>query len=217
MAATDNRDHLAEFSNYGMNRVDVAAPGVSILSTIPGNAYLMMSGTSMATPHVAGVAALLWSQNPSWSYAQIKERLIRSSDPVRSLNKKVVSRGRVNAYNAIHGVLPVEVVPSPSQWVDVNVAIETPHPYVNGVVYSFPIHVPNAKFIRVVYDSIDTEENYDFVLFKDSEGEALDKVSGARKNYTTDYVSGSDASIFFYPDATGIGQGFKVSKVQVVY
>ena len=82
VAATDANDGVAGFSNYG-TYVDVAAPGVSILSTIPGNGYGILSGTSMATPHVAGLAALILSLNPSLTPAQVRDLITRyASDQV---------------------------------------------------------------------------------------------------------------------------------------
>jgi hypothetical protein len=101
VAATDCNDELAWFSNYGRNSVHLGAPGVSILSTVLGNGYAYYSGTSMATPHVAGVAALLLAQNPSMSLSELKARLIWTGDPVDSLADKTITGRRLNAYNAL--------------------------------------------------------------------------------------------------------------------
>jgi subtilisin family serine protease len=102
VAATTNRDALASFSNYGRRSVHVAAPGKHILSTIRDGRYAYFSGTSMATPHVAGVAALIWSAHPEWTAAEVKARLIRTSTRVYALKKKVRARGRINAHRAFH-------------------------------------------------------------------------------------------------------------------
>ncbi len=101
VAATDSRDNLASFSNYGAASVDLAAPGVSILSTYPNNRYVNLSGTSMATPHVAGVAALAWSVSPNASVAEIKNALLGGVDRVAGLSGKVATGGRLNAYNTL--------------------------------------------------------------------------------------------------------------------
>ena len=102
VAATDNRDKLGIFSNYGERSVHVAAPGVRIWSTVRDGGYASMSGTSMATPFAAGIAALMLSAHPDLGYADIKERMIRTSTPVPGLVGKVQAKGRLNAYNALH-------------------------------------------------------------------------------------------------------------------
>jgi len=79
VAATDAEDRPAGFSNYGAY-ISVAAPGVSIISTIPGNGYGVLSGTSMATPHVSGLAALLLSLNPDLSPAQVRTLIQEHAD-----------------------------------------------------------------------------------------------------------------------------------------
>lgn len=101
VAATDNKDSLAFFSNYGKKSTHLAAPGVNIYSTIPGNKYKQNSGTSMACPHVAGAAALLWSRHPGWDYKKVKETLLGSTDKVGALADKTISGGRLNILKAL--------------------------------------------------------------------------------------------------------------------
>ncbi len=81
VGASTRSDTLASFSNFGTN-VQIVAPGQSILSTLPGNAYGTLSGTSMATPHVAGAIALLWGQNPTRTAAQITDAIFANTDNV---------------------------------------------------------------------------------------------------------------------------------------
>ncbi len=97
VAATNNQDALASFSNYGASTVDLAAPGVSILSTLPRNTYGSYSGTSMATPHVTGVAALLKSKDPSADDAQLKARILDYAEKKANLQGKTATGGRLNA------------------------------------------------------------------------------------------------------------------------
>ena len=101
VAALDRHDHLASFSNYGAKSVAIAAPGVDILSTWLGNAYEEKSGTSMATPVVAGVAALVLAENPRLSVDDLKKKLLASSDPIVALKGKTVTGGRINAAKAL--------------------------------------------------------------------------------------------------------------------
>jgi subtilisin family serine protease len=101
VAATDDNDNLSDFSCFGANSVDLAAPGSNILSTIPGNQYASYSGTSMATPHVAGAVALLWAAYPNDSYADIKAKLMGTVDQLDSLSGKMVTGGRLNINNAV--------------------------------------------------------------------------------------------------------------------
>ena len=105
VAATDHNDNLAYFSNYGPESVDIGAPGEDIYSTLPWG-YEAWSGTSMATPHVAGAAALLWAEEPDLTWAEVKERLLSTVDIVDSLDGLVSSDGRLNLYNALKNITP---------------------------------------------------------------------------------------------------------------
>ncbi len=102
VAATDSSDNLAHFSNYGLSTVDLAAPGVQILSTYPGGKYAKLSGTSMAAPHVAGLAGLILAKNPEFTSAQLKNALTTSVDQLLSLEGVVTTSGRINALKAIN-------------------------------------------------------------------------------------------------------------------
>jgi Ca2+-binding RTX toxin-like protein len=106
VAATDADDLLADFSNFGAISVDLAAPGVEIFSTLPDNTYGYLSGTSMATPHVVGVASLLWSENPDLSFSEIKKLILNSVDPTPALAGKTLTGGRLNAFNALIELAP---------------------------------------------------------------------------------------------------------------
>ncbi|MGE0495539.1 MAG: S8 family serine peptidase [Vulcanimicrobiota bacterium] len=101
VASTDSNDRLSSFSNYGATSVDLAAPGGNIYSTMPGGGYGHKSGTSMATPHVSGVAALLASAYPEMSNDELKTRILQGVDQLPSLRGKVATGGRLNAANAL--------------------------------------------------------------------------------------------------------------------
>ena len=112
VAATDDNDALATFSNFGALTVDLGAPGVSILSTTPANTYSSFSGTSMASPHVAGTAALVLAEDPSLDLVGLKAVLMDNVDAIGALAGITVTGGRLNAANAIAGLVRVVVTPT---------------------------------------------------------------------------------------------------------
>jgi subtilisin family serine protease len=101
VTATDIHNNILSSSNYGKTKVDVAAPGENIYSTLPGGRYGYMTGTSQATAFVSGMAALLLSQDPTLTPVQLKEIIKGSVDHLPQLANKVASGGRVNAYAAL--------------------------------------------------------------------------------------------------------------------
>jgi subtilisin family serine protease/subtilisin-like proprotein convertase family protein len=106
IASTDRNDNMSGFSQWGLTSVDMGAPGSAILSTTPGNTYSTYSGTSMATPHVAGAAALVWSLNPDLTPVEMKELLMVSGDANAALTGKTVSGTRLNVANALDQANP---------------------------------------------------------------------------------------------------------------
>jgi thermitase len=101
VAATTSSDGLASFSQFGRRSVHVGAPGASIYSTYPGGGYASMSGTSMATPHVAGLAALIKAARPAADWRAIRNLILSGGDPLAVLSSKTVTGNRINAFSSI--------------------------------------------------------------------------------------------------------------------
>lgn len=109
VAAINKSNELAAYSNYGLLSVDLAAPGgensnfpTAIYSTVgPGDNYRYIAGTSMAAPHVAGVAALIRAHQPTLSHHQVKARILNSARSLPSLVGKTISGGTLDAYAAL--------------------------------------------------------------------------------------------------------------------
>ncbi len=128
VAATDHNDQLAYFSNYGATTVDLAAPGVSILSTVLYNDYNYYSGTSMATPHVAGAFALLLGRFPELGVQEAKNLILNSVDVLPQLDGYCVTGGRLNVHLAIAdpdtilpgGISDLAVVEVGGTWLDLS-------------------------------------------------------------------------------------------------
>lgn len=137
VANTTSSDELNEKSHYGAKSVDIAAPGTDIYSTIPTNSYKIMSGTSMSTPMVTSTVAVMRAVNPNISAKEIKETLCSSSDKLSALTGKVISGGRLNAYNAVKAIMPT-ATPSPT-------ATPTVKPTATPTVTPSPTETPTVK------------------------------------------------------------------------
>jgi subtilisin family serine protease len=103
VAALSSDGRLTSFSNYGATSVDIAAPGADILSTLPGNQYGFASGTSMASPHVTGMVALLFAGDPSMKLKTLRGRLLDTAFSIPALDGKILTGGRVSGGKAMAG------------------------------------------------------------------------------------------------------------------
>jgi subtilisin family serine protease len=114
VAAVSIGGSLASFSNVGHHSVSLAAPGVNIMSTLPTNSggYGSLSGTSMSTPYVSGIAVLVWSREPSLTPGEVKQRIIDTSEPLPSLVSLVARSGRASAYDALTNRIPPPQTPA---------------------------------------------------------------------------------------------------------
>jgi thermitase len=101
IASTTSRGRMSGFSNYGLKNVDVASPGSGIYSTTPGNRYSNMSGTSMASPNVAGLAAEVLAHNPELTPVELKQVIMDSVTKVGSFSRRILTGGRVDLNAAL--------------------------------------------------------------------------------------------------------------------
>ena len=154
VAATDHTDQLAGFSNYGATTVDLAAPGVNILSTAIGGGYQLNSGTSMAAPHVAGVAALVRDANPGWTYQQVIDQLLATVDPLPGLQGLLATGGRLNAASALGNPEPPPPPPTP-------VALPILEDFEDGLAENFLIQAGNWSVGGGTYDATPVTNNDD--------------------------------------------------------
>jgi subtilisin family serine protease/regulation of enolase protein 1 (concanavalin A-like superfamily) len=116
VAATDRTDNRAGWSNYGAASVDLGAPGAPVFSTFADSdrAYRYYDGTSMAAPHVAGAAALIWARFPADTHQQVIQRMISTADPLPSLAGRTRSGGRLNLAAALGSSAPPPPAPAPA-------------------------------------------------------------------------------------------------------
>lgn len=139
VASSTSTDARSGFSNYGLNSVDLAAPGSGILSTRfnTDSSYGNSSGTSMSAPHVSGAAALLSSHRPELDAASLKATLMNSADPLESFDGLIRSGGRLNVFNALQNPTMCSVVP----------AVKSIFASTKGGVFSIKIAAPsNCSF-----------------------------------------------------------------------
>ncbi len=192
VGASDNLDNPAAFSNYGHQTVDVFAPGVAILSLFPqslsegAEPYAVMSGTSMATPYVSGVVALMLAANPSLkgNPEKVKEILWKTSDVKQSLVGKAVSNGRVNAYKAVTESGDNPTLNSP--WQSMSKVIDQRAFRTDLVDIKQEIKVEGATAVRVHFDFIQAQDPYDSIYIYDKNFRLIGQVEELE---THDYVS----------------------------
>ena len=138
VGASDQEDGLAGFSNYGAETVDLAAPGVNVVSTWPGNQYVIFDGSSMAAPHVSGAAALVLASRPAVGIVGLRAALLEGVDARPELSGATVTGGRLNARGALERAgaqpppAPPTPAPAPSATAPLAVEPEPPAPFSSG-------------------------------------------------------------------------------------
>jgi len=212
VAAIDNRGELATFSSYGRKTVHVSAPGVNVYSSIPGG-YDSWSGTSMATPHVTGVVALLLSHEPNLNPEEVRTRLVRTSRPMPSLKGKTASNGLVNAYLALMNEQAPPDPNDPENWTNFQAqSIATEHPYKENTTQSWEVEIPGANQIAVLFEQFKTEARYDIVVLTNRKGEKIGEISGDAGDRWSSAIDGDYVKLTFKSDSSVNDFGFEIKK-----
>ncbi len=156
VANVTNRGVLASSSNYGVGKVHIGAPGSSILSVTPNGQFDVLNGTSMATPHVSGVLALMYSVNPRLTPPQTKDLLLRSYTPLGDLNGKIKAPGIIDAVQALNNAKNPEIALPPNTNTKIKKIRITPRKLkVRGgkVKIIVDIEHPRENQVRVIFTS----------------------------------------------------------------
>lgn len=212
VAAINNSGQRASFSNYGASTVHLGAPGRNIQSTIPGG-FAAWSGTSMATPHVSGVAALVLAVAPELSGVEVKERLLRTVRPMAGVRGKTITNGVVNAYNAVVNQVAPPDPNDPTNWDSEAVSVSSPHPYADNYDESWEVSVEGASQVAVHFSKFETENNYDKVYIMDADGNVIDTMTGNNTGAFSAVVPGNKVVVRLVSDRSVSGYGFDIDKV----
>ncbi|UOF00374.1 S8 family serine peptidase [Bdellovibrio reynosensis] len=211
VAAVDNRGQIASFSNYGKTKVHVGAPGVNVYSSIKGGGYDSWSGTSMAAPHVSGMAVLLKSNEPNLSNVEMKERIVTTAKPIAGLRGKSKA-GMANAYAMLTNTLPQPDPNDPANWATVAVSVSSAHPYKEKTNETYEVRVPGAQQIALYFSKFDTERDYDKVELYDASGKKLASISGKNDDSFSTPIPGEYVKIVFTSDDSVNRYGFDITK-----
>jgi thermitase len=215
VAAYDNQNKIATFSNFGKETVHIGAPGVAIFGATKDGKYRFNEGTSFAAPLVAGVAALLKEKAPSLTAAGIKERLIRTANPIDYYEKeKTQSGGLLNAYYALIN-FEAPRPPTPTEWQSHKTLIASLHPYTNSFADTYEIVHKGASHIRVHFSRFELEQKYDWLRVLDKRGKEIVTYTGQLGEFMSADALGDTLRIEFKTDNRVTHWGWEVDSYEV--
>ena len=217
VAALTAQNDLANFSSFGKGTVHIAAPGHNILSTSKGGKYEVLSGTSMATPHVSGVLGLLLAKEGRMAHDILRDRLTKTGVSVAALRGKTQTGSRIDAYNLLTDTRPERAGPKEEAWktIPLDQVFESEHPYKENTNVTKSFTFPGAKYVRVKVARFDLEAGYDFVRLSNAAGVTIEKLTGIGTNYTSEFLEGDTVQFNFISDRSINKWGFKIEEVQI--
>lgn len=200
VGATNHNNLISGGSNYGRRTLDILAPGLHILSTLPDNRYGYMTGTSMAAPQVAGAAALLWSAHPDWDLYQVKERLLKSSKFDRKTRNRA-HYGHLDVAKALSSdkVGDDHYFPGPEDWQ--GQAKATDMSFRSKGIYKRKFVAPagsNAVALRLELANLSLRAGTHRIVVEDEDQTAIQIIDAATTEpVTTHYVFGREIWLRF--------------------
>ena len=219
VAATEFNNQRAYFSNFGKRNVHVSAPGHVIMSTVLGKrGYSYMSGTSMAAPHVSGIAAMLIGLYPekfSRRPETLKRYLMQTSTRTVSLNWQLASGGIINAKNAVLGLVPLGNTEPRSRggWTSRRASFRSAHPYLPNTDKTFELKSRGADWMRIKFGKYSLEEGIDQVELYDGKGNLFDTITGLGENKLSRPIKGDTVVVKFKTDANVNDWGYEIISV----
>jgi thermitase len=212
VAAITKDGALAPFSSYGQRSVHVAAPGVDILSITP-NGYQQLSGTSMAAPHVSGIAVLLLAAEPKLTFIDLKKRILETAKPLVGLKYRIKTGAEADAYRALAKIISPLDPENPAGWIQkIDLNISTPHPYSENKTYEYEVQIPGAKRFSLYFKKFDSEQKYDKLTFLDRSNKVLDEIEGINSDTWTSIFPGDYVKLVFTSDKSNNDYGFDLTK-----
>lgn len=199
VAAIGNNDKLAYFSSFGAKKVHIAAPGLGILSTIPGNKYAVYSGTSMATPFVSGAAALLIANDPTFKGkpSLIKQRLMSTVDYIPELTTKLASAGRLNIFNMLtNKTSDIALGGSTKNWKVKDISVKTPSANTEVIRFLTKVQEPGALKIKLYIES-SVVDGYDSAFISNGKYQKVMMLGSEVGGIWTPEIDGDTAYVFF--------------------
>jgi len=217
VAAYDNRDGLANFSNIGRTSVHLGAPGVKIFSTARLGTYRFGEGTSFAAPYVSGAAALVSSFVPTLDASALRDRILATTEVINYYQKELIATaGRLNVRNALKDVRPPRPA-APNDWRRIYLEKSSPHPYTNNFSMTLKFQQPGATHIRVHFSKFDTEACCDQVILRDRENKIVRIYRGELGEFFSADALGDTLHLEFIADYSMTRYGFDIDAVEFSY